>query len=137
MNNVWILAQTSGGGISSTSAPEDGQSITQTPGGSQSQPVGQNPGQSPTNPLTYVFLMVFMVIMVVIMFRTPQKQKQERKKLEQSLEKNDKVVTIGGIIGTVIDIKEQEILLKIDESNNTKVKVLRSAIGRNLSKEKV
>lgn len=80
--------------------------------------------------------MVFMVIMVVIMFRTPQKQKQERKKLEQSLEKNDKVVTIGGIIGTVIDIKEQEILLKIDESNNTKIKVLRSHIGRNLSKEK-
>jgi preprotein translocase subunit YajC len=54
----------------------------------------------------------------------------------QSLSKNDKIQTIGGIIGTVVDIKEDEITLKIDESNNTKIKILRSAIGRNMSKDK-
>lgn len=54
----------------------------------------------------------------------------------QSLQKNDKVRTIGGIIGTVVDIKDDEITLKIDESNNTKIKVAASAIGKNLSKEK-
>jgi len=54
----------------------------------------------------------------------------------QSLKKNDKVRTIGGIIGTVVDIKEDEITLKVDESNNTKIKVASSAIGKNLSIDK-
>jgi len=65
-----------------------------------------------------------------------KKREQQHKKMIQSLEKNDKVRTIGGIIGTVVDIKEDEITLKIDESNNTKIKILRSAIGRNMSKDK-
>ena len=36
---------------------------------------------------------------------------------------------------SIVDIKEDEITLKIDESNNTKIKILRSAIGRNMSKD--
>jgi preprotein translocase subunit YajC len=134
MNNIWILAQTGGGGsISSTNLPEEGQSTTQIPGDTQSAPTNQAPTQSP---YSMILILGVMVVMVVMLFRAPQKQKQERKKLEQSLEKNDKVITIGGIIGTIVDIKEEEILLKVDESNNTKIKVRRSAIGRNISKEK-
>ena len=53
----------------------------------------------------------------------------------QSLRKNDRVRTIGGIIGTVVDVKDDEVTLKIDESNNTKIKILSSAIGKNMSKE--
>ena len=51
----------------------------------------------------------------------------------QTLKKNDKIRTIGGLLGTVVDIKDDEITLKVDESNNTKVKVASSAIGKNLS----
>ncbi len=54
----------------------------------------------------------------------------------QSLQKNDKIRTIGGIIGTVVDIKDDEITLKVDESNNIKIKIASSAIGKNLSKDK-
>lgn len=54
----------------------------------------------------------------------------------QSLEKNDKVRTIGGIIGTVVDIKDDEITLKVDEASNTKIRIASSAIGKNLSKDK-
>ena len=53
----------------------------------------------------------------------------------QSLQKNDRVRTIGGIIGTVVDIKGDEITLKVDESNNTKINVASSAIGKNLLKD--
>ena len=53
----------------------------------------------------------------------------------QSLKKNDKVRTIGGIIGIVVDVKDDEVTLKVDESNNTKIKVAASAIGKNLSNE--
>lgn len=54
----------------------------------------------------------------------------------QTLSKNDKVRTIGGIIGTVVDVKGDEVTLKVDESNNTKIKVASSAISRNMSKDK-
>ena len=53
----------------------------------------------------------------------------------QSLEKNDRVRTIGGIIGTVVEVKGDEVRLKVDESNNTKMWFSSSAIGKNLSKE--
>ena len=76
------------------------------------------------------------VVMYFLLFRGPQKQKQQRKQLAQSLQKNDRVQTIGGIIGTIVDIKSDEITLKIDESNNTKIKITPSSIGKNLSKDK-
>lgn len=132
MDNLWILAQTAGG-VSSTNIAEENNLTTST-GGPNDVSSGQKPQQGLGN--NWIFLIVLMAIMVVVMFRTPQKQKQERKKLEQSLERNDKVVTIGGIIGVITDIKDEEVTLKVDESNNTKIKIQRRAIGRNLSKEK-
>ncbi|MHC4530564.1 MAG: preprotein translocase subunit YajC, partial [Planctomycetota bacterium] len=65
----------------------------------------------------------------------PQKQKQQRRKLIQSLKKNDRVLTAGGIIGTIVDIKDEEVVLKVDEANNTKVRVLPGAISKNMSEE--
>lgn len=58
-------------------------------------------------------------------------QLQERKKaqaLRDSLKKNDKVVTIGGIIGTVTNLSSdgQEVTIRVDD--NAKVKMLRSSI---------
>lgn len=73
--------------------------------------------------------------MYFILFRGPRKKQQQQKQMMQALAKSDKIQTIGGIIGTVVDIKDDEITLKIDESNNTKMKILRSAISRNLSKD--
>jgi len=84
--------------------------------------------------------LIFIILMVVVMYffllRGPRKKQQQHKQMVQSLKKNDRVRTIGGIIGTVVDIKDDEITIKIDESNNTKIKVIPSAIGRNLSQEK-
>ena len=52
----------------------------------------------------------------------------------KALGKNDRVKTIGGIIGTIVDIRDNEITLKIEESNNTKIKVVPSAIGGKIEK---
>ena len=93
---------------------------------------------APQKPFGSSFLIpiaLMFVLMYLILFRGPQKQKQQRKQMMQSLKKNDKVQTIGGIIGTVVDIKDDEITLKVDESNNTKIKVIPSSIGKNLSNE--
>jgi preprotein translocase subunit YajC len=137
MDNIWILAQTDGNnapsGISSEPVNSDGEAITTTPGDPNNGTSGQ---QQPRNPFPLWLFLPLIILMIFMFFRAPQKQKQQRKKLEQSLEKNDKILTIGGIIGTIVDIKDDEITLKVDESNNTKLKVRRSAIGRNLSKDK-
>jgi preprotein translocase subunit YajC len=46
------------------------------------------------------------------------------------------VQTIGGIIGTVVESRENEVVLKVDETSNTKIKFSRNAIHRVLTDEK-
>lgn len=144
MNNVWILAQ-----ADSDNSPSD---ITTEPVGSESQEQTTTTGQADPGgtgktgetgnrglfggPQQFVFIGLMLVMMYLILFRGPRKKQQQHKQMMQALVKNDKVQTIGGIIGTVVDIKDDEITLKIDESNNTKMKILRSAISRNMSKDK-
>jgi preprotein translocase subunit YajC len=137
MNNLWILANVEGnetplGGI--TSEPETETSTKTLSDSDTVATKGTEP--KPFGNMVWVIWIALMLVMFFVVFRGPQKQKQERKKLVQSLQKNDRVQTIGGIFGTVVDIKGDEITLKIDESNNTKVKVASSAIGRNLSQDK-
>jgi len=139
MGNFWILAQTDGGGspsgISSEPVTSEGQTTTTEPGGTDgTTTTPRSPGFGGAQ--QFIFLGLMFVLMYVILFRGPRKKQQQHKQMMAALGKNDKIQTIGGIIGTVVDIKDDEVTLKIDESNNTKMKVLRSAISRNLSKDK-
>ncbi|MHC4322778.1 MAG: preprotein translocase subunit YajC [Planctomycetota bacterium] len=138
MNNIWILAQTADNdapsGISSEPVNSEQETTTTAPSdpGTPTEPLKR----SPFGGTQIIFLGLMFVLMYMILFRGPRKKQQQHKQMVQSLTKNDKIQTIGGIIGTVVDIREDEITLKIDESNNTKIKILRSAIGRNMSKDK-
>jgi len=140
MNNVWILAQADSNDAPSRITPMPQRSEDQTSTLEQSDPnaTGVTPrgkGLFGSN-WSLIFLGVMFVMMYLILFRGPRKKQQQHKQMVQTLAKNDRVRTIGGIIGTVVDIKDNEITLKIDESNNTKIKVVPSAIGRNVSKDK-
>jgi preprotein translocase subunit YajC len=44
------------------------------------------------------------------------------------LKKNDRILTRGGILGTVVGIKENEVVLKVDETTNTKMTFLKDAV---------
>ena len=140
MNNVWILAQANDNEAPSTITAEpvssDETTTTTTvaadPNSTGAKPLRKNPLGSYGN---LIFLGVMFLLMYMILFRGPRKKQQQHKQMMQTLTKNDKVQTIGGIIGTVVDIKDNEVTLKVDESNNTKIKILRSAIGKNMSKD--
>ena len=138
MNNVWILAQTEAeetpSRIPSEPVTSEGEAMTKVPSDSNAPAPQAAPPRSPL--LQFLPIILIFVVMYFLLFRGPRKKQQEHKKMVRSLEKNDRVRTIGGIIGTIVDVKDDEITLKIDESNNTKIKVASSAIGRNLSKEK-
>ena len=65
------------------------------------------------------------------LIRPQQREDDRRRKMLESLKKNDKVYTVGGIIGVVhnVDLEKKEVVLKLDDSNNTKVKFLLNAIA--------
>jgi len=137
MDNIWILAQAGGNdapsGISSEPAGSQGQ--TTTVADDPNAPPAPPRSRSPFGGSSWIFLGLMFLMMYLILFRGPRKKQQQHKQMVQTLAKNDKVRTIGGIIGTVVDIKGDEVVLKVDESSNTKIRVSASAIGRNLSKD--
>lgn len=76
------------------------------------------------------------IIMGVIMagvfwfafIRPQKKQREEREEMLDSLSENDEVLTKGGIFGTIQQIKEDRVTLKIDDNRNVKIDVLKDTI---------
>jgi preprotein translocase subunit YajC len=104
-----------------------------------SAPASQPAQQAPD---WYIFLVKYgPLILLGILFYfliASGKRKQERQRQEQlkELKKGTEVVTIGGQIGKVVDSRDDRVLLKVDESSNTKIWFLRSAVHRVLEDEK-
>ena len=82
----------------------------------------------------------FMIVMMAILFAIfyfmiirPQKTKEkERKKLIDSIKTGDRVIFSGGMIGTVANVKDNVLVVKIAE--NVKVEIVRGAVLRVLEK---
>lgn len=81
---------------------------------------------------TLIMFGAIFLIFYFMIIRPQQKRAKEREKLLSNLEKGDKVVTSGGMHGTIAGIDEKTVLLAI--TDNVKVKVERSAITTVLSK---
>lgn len=73
----------------------------------------------------FMIILIF-VVMWLFMIRPQQKKQKEVEKFRQGLKKGDKVVTIGGIYGTVVEVKEKTLLLAIDD--NVKIKVDKASV---------
>ena len=92
------------------------------------------------NPLiTLAPIAVIGVFLYMLAIRPMKKQEKERKALRESIKKNDRVLTTGGIIGVIANIrdKDDEITLKVDENSNVRIRVTRSSIVRVLSERDV
>jgi preprotein translocase subunit YajC len=145
MTMYWIIAETApapeGTVVSSetaTPAADTTATGTQAPGGTTD--ALKTDGKLKTTPTNQIlqlapFVLVF-VLMYFMLFRSPKKRQQEHSKMVAGLKKNDRIRTIGGILGTVLDVRDEEIVIKIDESNNTKMRVVPSAIAAVLNEEK-
>ena len=141
MKNIWMLAagegrELEGTELNSTSTTDiqETESTTQVPADGKEVPLdGQEP--KPKGYGSLILLGVMFVFIYLMMFRGPKKKQQQHKQMVQALQKNDRVKTIGGIIGTIIDVKDDIITLKIDESNNTKIKITVGAISGKISQE--
>jgi len=132
MENFWLLAQAATEGESApaaeqTSAAPETATKTQTPG-TETTPRKQPPKGLFDSGIIWVLMLMFVVIYFVMM-RPQKKKQQQHKQMLDNLKKNDRIRTIGGIIGTVVDVRNDEVVVKIDEANNTKIRFQRSAIG--------
>lgn len=75
------------------------------------------------------FILIFLII-YFLMIRPQSKKQKETQKMIASLEKGDKVITVGGIHGTVVGIKEKEGSLIVKIADNVKVEVSRSSVAQ-------
>ena len=62
----------------------------------------------------WIMLGAVFVIMWLFMIRPQRKQQKELNEFRNSLRKGDKVVTVGGIYGEVVEVSEKTCLIKVD-----------------------
>lgn len=76
-------------------------------------------------------LLIFGIIIIYVMMILPKrKQDKQRQQMLENMKRGDEVETIGGIIGKVVDAKPDRVLVKVDESANSKIWFRRSAIAK-------
>ena len=101
------------------------------PGPTASDPgtgAGGGAAAAPTDSLFPFLMLGFVVILLMLTVPGPRKEKKRRAEMMAALRKHDRVQTIGGVIGSIIEIKSDEIVLKVDESSNTRITFSKSAV---------
>ncbi len=95
----------------------------------QSAPAAQ--GSSAGGWTMWVMLLLIFVVMWFFMIRPQRKQQKELQKFRDGLQKGDKVVTVGGIFGTVVDVKEKYVVLEVDK--DVKIRVDKNGLVKDYS----
>lgn len=90
--------------------------------------------QSGANSSYSIILMIVMIgVMYFIMIRPQKKRQKEEQEMRNSLEIGDEIITIGGIVGRVVTIREEDIIIETG-ADRTKMKIQRWAVNTNKTK---
>ena len=97
-------------------------------------------GQAPQSPYSlFIMLGLAFVVFYVLLIRPQQKKERERKnqreEMLKNLTKSDHVVTIGGVHGIVASVTDTDVVLKVDEKNDVRVRFAREAISKVVTAE--
>jgi preprotein translocase subunit YajC len=79
------------------------------------------------------FMMLAIFGIFYLLFIRPQRKEQStRQMMLESLKKNDRIVTVGGILGVItnVDRDKKEVTLKVDESSGAKLRMTLNSIAR-------
>ena len=79
----------------------------------------------------WIMLALIFVVIWFFMIRPQRKQQKELQNFRDSLKKGDKVVTVGGIYGTVDEIKEGSVLIVVDK--DVKIRVSKNALVKDFT----
>ncbi len=98
--------------------------------GQQAGTSGQGTGGG--SPMSLIFMVIaIFAVMYFLMIRPQQRQKKQHQELLSKVSKGDKVVTSGGMYGTIAGVKDSTVIVKI--ADNVKVELNRSAISQIVS----
>ncbi|MBW7905117.1 MAG: preprotein translocase subunit YajC [Phycisphaerae bacterium] len=78
--------------------------------------------------MVFGLLLAFGVFFYFAVMRPQQRERQKHAQMLAALKRNDRVQTIGGVIGTIVEVRDNEVVLKVDEHNNVKMRFVRGAI---------
>lgn len=92
------------------------------------------PEGSTSGSISYLILMVALIALMYFMMIRPQKKRQkEEQEMRASLEIGDEIITIGGIVGRVVTIREEDLIIETGADRN-KMKIQRWAVNTNKTK---
>jgi preprotein translocase subunit YajC len=91
------------------------------------QGAGGAPATGMEQIISFAPFIVIIAIFYFLIIRPQNKKQKETQKMLSELKKGDKVVTIGGVHGTIAAIRENSVVLKVDD--NVKVEFSRSAVA--------
>lgn len=118
-----VLPPANGGGDATTTTQPGGQGQTGAPAGGQGGSGGGGPG------FEFLILILAVVLLYVFMFSGQRKKDKQRKALLAALKKGDRVQMIGGELGTIMEVRDDEVVVKVDESSNTRIRYARNAVA--------
>lgn len=102
---------------------------------STTQPAEGGTGETPKkdggllgSPMFMVLMIGMLIFWVFLIGGGSRKQKKKQAELLATMTKGSKIVTIGGIKGSVVEVREDEVLVKVDESANTRLRFSKDAI---------
>jgi preprotein translocase subunit YajC len=99
------------------------------------------PGGAPANPnlqpvssgtqaiIMFAPLVLLFIVMIWLSSSSARKREKERLAMLGNLKKGDRVRMAGGELGSIVEVRENEVLLKVDESSNTKIRYVKDAVA--------
>ena len=87
--------------------------------------------QSPAGNLIFIF--VLFIVFYFFLIRPQKKRMQAQRDLIESVEEGDEIVTMGGILGTVRTLEDDE--MQVEVAPGTSIRILRSAVARKVVDE--
>jgi len=95
---------------------------------------GSGGSQSGSSMLGFLPLVLIVFAMYFLMIRPQSKKQKEHRAMLEKLEKGDRILTTGGIVGIIAGMKENESLLIVKIAENVKVELVKSAVAQVLKK---
>ncbi|MBL4848631.1 MAG: preprotein translocase subunit YajC [Planctomycetes bacterium] len=85
---------------------------------------------APFNPFSMMMIVMMFAFLYLVVIRPQKKEADEKAKLMEALKRGDEVLTTGGMYGTVVNLKGEEVTLRIDDQTKAKVRFVKAAIAR-------
>ena len=79
---------------------------------------------------TVIMMVMMIAIFYFMLIRPENKRKKEAEQMRSSLRKGDKITTIGGIVGTIVDVKENNIVLETS-ADQVRIELAKWAVSSN------